>query len=487
MAQNDSCLATKTPVNTSCQYYIDSQTNQCVQNCSNAGVVPYISGGVLYCAPTAQAPTSSVATIDSSTYKLGDGSTLVFFVMDSSLQSSNAVDIPIMTEASAPRLAADGTRVAASVQTASLQNGFLFLQDSNPNNQLWILNATGSQQKIASSSNLALSNTVYGVDSGQGHSVFMKTWLAYIGYIMGPVLIVLHAVFIGNDLLYKVDNTLILAQTVYFFSFVQLLVGKLLSQFYYGWLFSMFGFFPNFFANTVPSSYVELAAPNSYKLATIDANIVRNAGWAFSLFLVFLGAWGIITFICWMLKAVFSKPDAWHPRIAVNSLLGAGEYLAFPVFYWSVANLLYIGSTPNSNQGFYGSSRAVSIFFIVFISLYGTARWFFNVLGGLYMYKRIIVATILAASYMDDKMLAPLCVTEAVFLFCRYIIESPEKKQLLGMMVFESLLHITVYLLGYLSQSAGINTILISVIIFILIVVLAYGLTEVYLESQNEC
>lgn len=75
----------------------------------------------------------------------------------------------------------------------------------------------------------------------------MKTWLAYIGYIMGIVLICLHAVFIGNDLLYKVDNTLILAQSIYFFSFVQLLVGKLLAQFYYGWLFAQFGFFPNFF------------------------------------------------------------------------------------------------------------------------------------------------------------------------------------------------------------------------------------------------
>ena len=84
----------------------------------------------------------------------------------------------------------------------------------------------------------------------------MKTWLAYIGYIMGLTLILLHVVFIGNDLLYKVDNAIILGQTIYFFSFVQLLVGKLLSQFYYGWVFTHFGFFPNIFANTIPSNYV---------------------------------------------------------------------------------------------------------------------------------------------------------------------------------------------------------------------------------------
>lgn len=147
-------------------------------------------------------------------------------------------------------------RVGANVQNAQVSNGYLFLQDTNPNNQLWIMNATGNLQNLASASNIALSNTVYGVSDTQGHSKFMKTWLAYIGYIMGPVLICLHAVFIGNDLLYKVDNTLILAQAIYFFSFVQLLVGKLLSQFYYGWLFSMFGFFPNFFDNLIPSNYV---------------------------------------------------------------------------------------------------------------------------------------------------------------------------------------------------------------------------------------
>ena len=163
---------------------------------------------------------------------------------------------------------------------------------------------------------------MYGVGSEHGHQTFMKTWLAYIGYIMGITVILLHVVFIGNDLLYKVDNTLILAQSIYFFSFVKLLVGKLLSQFYYGWLWAHFGFWPNFFGNRVPAAYLELEAPKSYKLATIDANIVRNAGWAFSLLLVFIGVWGICTFTCWLLKAVCHKDDAWHPRMVVNSLFG---------------------------------------------------------------------------------------------------------------------------------------------------------------------
>lgn len=242
--------------------------------------------------------------------------------MDQNLQNSQSLSIPISKQTNNPRTSSDGSiRVNANIENASYTNGYIYLKDSDPNNQLWIMNVSGVLQNI-SSSNLALSNTVYGVSSTQDHTIFMKTWLAYIGYIMGLVLICLQVVFIGNDLLYKTDNTLILAQSIYFFSFVQLLVGKLLSQFYYGWLFAHFGFFPNFFANTIPSNYIELAAPNSYKLATLDANIVRNAGWAFSLLLVFIGAYGIITFFCWMLSSICNKPDTWHPRIAVNSLIG---------------------------------------------------------------------------------------------------------------------------------------------------------------------
>jgi hypothetical protein len=149
----------------------------------------------------------------------------------------------------------------------------------------------------------------------------MKTWLAYIGYIMGLTIILLHVVFIGNDLIYKVDNTLILGQTIYFFSFVQLLVGKLLSQFYYGWIFTHFGFFPNFFASTIPSNYVELAAPNSFKLATLDVNIVRNAGFAMSLLIVFIGAYAFVTMMCWIIAHLFNKPDVWYPKIASNALV----------------------------------------------------------------------------------------------------------------------------------------------------------------------
>ena len=215
----------------------------------------------------------------------------------------------------------------------------------------------------------------------------MKTWLAFIGYIMSLTLIFLHVVFIGNNLLYKVDNVLILAQTIYFFSFVQLLVGKLLSQFYYGWIFAHFGFFPNFFSKYIPSSYVELAAPKSYKLATLDANIIRNAGFAFSLLLIFIAGFTVITLICWILCKLCRKEDAWHPVIAKNALIGGLEFISMSIFYWACANLLYIKGADLIDEDYYHRSKVLSIFFIIGITLYTVIRGFFNPLGGLYMAK----------------------------------------------------------------------------------------------------
>lgn len=51
--------------------------------------------------------------------------------------------------------------------------------------------------------------------------------------------------------------------------------------------------------------------------------------------------------------------------------------------------------------------------------------------------------------------------------------------------MIEFLIHIGVYLLLWLSLDTGVNTIIISIFMFVLIVSLAHDLTEVYLESQN--
>lgn len=99
----------------------------------------------------------------------------------------------------------------------------------------------------SSDKNLVLPNKVYGSQVSTDHRVFMRSWLAYIGYIMSIVIILLHFVFIGNELLYKMDNLIIFAQSIFYFSFVKNLVGRLLAQFYYGWYYMHVGFMPNLF------------------------------------------------------------------------------------------------------------------------------------------------------------------------------------------------------------------------------------------------
>ena len=89
------------------------------------------------------------------------------------------------------------------------------------------------------------------------------TWLAIIAYVISILLIVLHSIYIGNLLLYKVDNALIFAQSLYFFSFINLMIGKYIAQYYYGFLWSHFGFFPNYFAGTIPTAYYEGFNPSS--------------------------------------------------------------------------------------------------------------------------------------------------------------------------------------------------------------------------------
>ena len=149
----------------------------------------------------------------------------------------------------------------------------------------------------------------------------MNRWLAYIGYIFSWIIIILHAIYIGNGLLYKVDNLLILAQTYYFFQFINLLTGNYLSQFFYGWRWSHGGFFPNFFSSAIPEGYFAESAPEPYKLISLDANLVRNAGFSFSLFAVFLVSWFLISLAVAILYKCFSNRDFFYKKIIKNSLL----------------------------------------------------------------------------------------------------------------------------------------------------------------------
>ncbi len=149
----------------------------------------------------------------------------------------------------------------------------------------------------------------------------MTRWLAYFGYVFCWIIFILHFIYIGNNLIYKVDNLLVLAQTYYFFQFVNLFTGNYLSQFYYGWKWAHGGFFTNFWGKTIPSGYYEINAPVPYKLISLDANFIRNAGFSLSLFAVFLIAWAIITLCVIIVNKCCSRKEFLFPPIIKNSLI----------------------------------------------------------------------------------------------------------------------------------------------------------------------
>ena len=78
--------------------------------------------------------------------------------------------------------------------------------------------------------------------------------------------------------------------------------------------------------------------------------------------------------------------------------------------YWSIANLAYIGGADAVNKSFYTTSMTCSIILIVLICSYTIGRCFFNPIGGLYMFKRILLSILLPYSYENRYMLIPLIV-----------------------------------------------------------------------------
>jgi hypothetical protein len=135
----------------------------------------------------------------------------------------------------------------------------------------------------------------------------MKEWLAHIGYVMSWVILLVHCIYVGNTILYKVDNLIIFGQTIYLFTFVKLLVGNNLAQYYYGWFWMHMGFFPNYFKYTVPNQYDETNAPLPFKLATLDGNFIRNAGYAVSLFITFLVAWALLSLCAYLVNKILKR------------------------------------------------------------------------------------------------------------------------------------------------------------------------------------
>jgi len=100
------------------------------------------------------------------------------------------------------------------------------------------------------------------------------------------------------------------------------------------------------------------------------------------------------------------------------------------IFYWSVAQLLYSDNAQNQDDDFYHANNKAAIAFIVVYSAYSIIRFiFFNTVGGLYMFKRLLIAAILAAAvYRKGGYVAILLGLEFVFVICRFLLERPRTK-----------------------------------------------------------
>jgi hypothetical protein len=279
----------------------------------------------------------------------------------------------------------------------------------------------------------------------------MNRWLAYLGYIFSWIIFCLHAVYIGNDLLYKVDNLLILAQTFYFFQFVNLLTGNYLSQFYYGWRWAHGGFFPNFFEATIPEGYFARGAPEPYKLISLDANFLRNAGFSFSLLLVFLVVWLVVSALVYLIFRVCKRRDVYYGRVMKNALIAGIEFFAMNIFYWAIAFLKYEEDIVNYDDSFYTANKIAACVLIAVISVYAFIRFCFNKIGGLYMFKRLIIAAILAAAVYDKPGYVGFILgLEFLFMVLRFIIERPKTRCEKIYIVIEWLLFSIAYILMFL-------------------------------------
>lgn len=80
------------------------------------------------------------------------------------------------------------------------------------------------------------------------------------------------------------------------------------------------GWFPNFFKSAIPLAYFAEGAPTPYKLCSLDANFLRNAGFSFSLFAVFLVAWLLVSLVVVVFYKVCKRREIFYPKIMKQAL-----------------------------------------------------------------------------------------------------------------------------------------------------------------------
>lgn len=100
------------------------------------------------------------------------------------------------------------------------------------------------------------------------------------------------------------------------------------------------------------------------------------------------------------------------------------------IFYWAIAFLKYDVNTYHLfDPDFFDANKIAAWVFIGAYIFYALIRTVFNQIAGLYMFKRLIIAAILAAGVYDKWQYVLLMLgLELVFAILRFILERPRAK-----------------------------------------------------------
>jgi hypothetical protein len=274
-----------------CQSFV-SQDSQCIESCP-LSTYPVMNStfSKIVCENSASSSQSNYLRIDGSTYVISNNQYIHRFIFD----------YPVIVNPAQLRLLQQGNPLNIDPNGNSIT-----FSSRNPTQ---ILNLTGNIGSISSANDLYPVNSVYGINYDTSFRSYIKKWLAGIGYVLSIFLILLHCIYIANGILYKMDNIIIFAQSLFFFLFNQTLIANPVAQYYYGWSWAHLNFFPNYFTPDLDLS--EPTIP-PYALYNLDGNIIRNAGSTLSVLLTFLLGWGAVSLTLYLLDSRYGRKEVWY-------------------------------------------------------------------------------------------------------------------------------------------------------------------------------
>jgi|JI6StandDraft_1071083.scaffolds.fasta_scaffold02052_23 hypothetical protein len=80
-----------------------------------------------------------------------------------------------------------------------------------------LLNLSSVLRDLVSTKKSYFANTLFGVQVGNSYKESLSQSMYFFGIAISALALCMHGLYIGNGLLYRADNTIILLQTIYLF------------------------------------------------------------------------------------------------------------------------------------------------------------------------------------------------------------------------------------------------------------------------------